>query len=830
MFKKIKKILKLSNWKRWTISSVSLISMILAISVGSIYSVNNKPSIDYKSGAEIVSKIETPDETIEVIKRQTEQRLKLTLSNNSEYRVTVNSNDYLKITSTNIETDKELLDFKNFVINKEEFPIVTSLNSKNTYDAFFMDATLSGESISLKLSVPFNSVTTDETILIWKDLEGLKNLAVAEFNDEWTSANVNEDPYKFLFVDGITENNDNGRNAILKTKDFGGFDALDYLISKNTVPSGGFKDSINLDFSFAPKITTTQKEKIFYNLDYSVSGYTFTNNTYNFIQPNLGSNAYQFLIIAAAVAFSFVSVFLVVNYGLLGALSTICAAFLIFLGLLMITIFRGEYTPETIAALMISIGIGLDLNIAFFERMKKELKSGNSLQKSLKKADKLTMSSSITKALSLIITSIVIYVLGSLYLGTFSSLVLILSILGVLVMFVLIRILTNLIIGTKIFDNKLKWLGIYKKIEKQESNQLNKTLENEATQEFETLASTKEEVNISSSDKKIVLTKRISLLVLSAITIVGTVLFTTFSIVGSSWLNGFNASGKITTPTVLRTKGNLDEQAVKEVNLFLNKEYGISEDEIKKLLINKEEKAYLLEISTTKTLDNSQISSIRKFLEIYNVGIIDYSIIAGNANASILNIIYIALASILAMAIFVLFRSDWTYALSMLLSLFIAFLIFIVLFTFQIFTFNTFFIFSLASIILIAISNNITILFRIKEKLKNKKMEELTKKDIKNVSDIVVKDSLRRLLISNGILMIILLIFTCLPGSISISFSIPLMIFILISLIISVVVLPFFFNAFKSFKCKRIRNKILNNYWHTQIIEEQIFPSINDIK
>jgi preprotein translocase subunit SecF len=148
----------------------------------------------------------------------------------------------------------------------------------------------------------------------------------------------------------------------------------------------------------------------------------------------------------------------------------------------------------------------------------------------------------------------------------------------------------------------------------------------------------------------------------------------------------------------------------------------------------------------------------------------------------------------------------------MFLTLLISIVLFIVLFTFQILTFNTFFIFGLTAAILIAVSNNLSILLRIKEKLKNKKTEELTKVELTKISNGVVRDSFKRMIISNGILMSILLIFTLLPGGQSILFTIPLMIFILMSLVVSMVMAPYFFNIFKAFKSRRKREKILNNY------------------
>ncbi len=824
MFNKFKKIFKLSNWKRWTISSISLISMVLAITLGSVYSVsNNKPTIDYQSGAEIVLKLTDPDEEdLELIRKQIEQRLILSLSENSSFEVSLNSDNFITITGTNVNNDKEMRDFTSFISNKQK-PIVTPLivgydsqGKPETLPFEFSNATLSGESVSLDLVSP---VTSTDGILIWNDLPGLLKLAVStdEYNNEFAS--VDKDPYRFLFINGITEDVENGVKAILKTEEFGGFNAIDFLISKNTSPDGGiFSNSLSLDFSFAPKMIQEEKEKIFYNLDFAVSRYNLNLQTYNFINPSLGSNAYQFLIIAAIVSFSFLSIFLVVNYGLLGALSTICAAFLIFLGLLMITVFRGEYSAEAIAALMIAVGIGLDFNIAFFERFKKEIKAGNSLQKSLKKADKLTLHSSITKAIALIITSVLVYVIGSLYLGTFSSLILIMSIFMTIVMFILIRILTNLILGTKVFDDKKNLFGVYKKLKKPV---IDTKIEDIEKNEFEVLTNEKEN-NVLPS-KGIAITKKISVALLAGFAIVGTFLFTTLSIFGSSLLSGLNSNGSLTNPTIIKSTMTFAEEDYDKNKQILINELGVEESEISWMKVSDEK--YLFQISTTKKIDKSKLTNLwNKFK------LIDYSIPAGEANKSILNVLYISLACILAMTIFVLIKSDWAYALSMFLTLTMAIILFILLFTFQLFTFNTFFIFSLSSAILISVSNNITVLFRIKEKLKNRKTEELSRDELKKVTDVAVKDSWRRLLISNGILMATLLIFTFFLGASNIFFTIPLAIFIIISLIVSTVILPFFFSIFKTYKSKKKRNKILENHWDTQIIEEQIFPGFNDIK
>ncbi|MGL5732716.1 MAG: hypothetical protein ACRCXE_01430, partial [Metamycoplasmataceae bacterium] len=195
MFSKFKKVFKLSNWKRWTISSISLLSMAVGITLGSVYAVSdNKPTNAYKSGAEVVLKITEIDESPDVIKRQVEQRLNLTLAEDATYEVVLNSNDFLTIKGTNINTDSEMEAFTSFLKDKEEIVVTTlaldSFGRPKRLPFEFSNATMTNGSIALTLS---NQITETSEILIWRNFDELIEMATTSYNDEWTA--VGRDPY-----------------------------------------------------------------------------------------------------------------------------------------------------------------------------------------------------------------------------------------------------------------------------------------------------------------------------------------------------------------------------------------------------------------------------------------------------------------------------------------------------------------------------------------------------------------------------------------------------------------------------------------------------------
>ncbi len=101
-----------------------------------------------------------------------------------------------------------------------------------------------------------------------------------------------------------------------------------------------------------------------------------------------GATAFRNFIIWGAVAFSIIAIMLMVNYGLLGALATISLALFTFITLTLFTVMRGEYSPEAIAAMIVGLGLSLDVNISTFERLKSEIYLGQNLGKANKTAFK----------------------------------------------------------------------------------------------------------------------------------------------------------------------------------------------------------------------------------------------------------------------------------------------------------------------------------------------------------------------------------------------------------------------------------------------------------
>lgn len=95
------------------------------------------------------------------------------------------------------------------------------------------------------------------------------------------------------------------------------------------------------------------------------------------IAPTLGAASIQSSIKAGAVGLALVALFMILNYGWLGAIAVLG---LIIYGLLTLAVYK--FVPITItlpglAGFILSIGMAVDSNILVFERMKEERRKGN---------------------------------------------------------------------------------------------------------------------------------------------------------------------------------------------------------------------------------------------------------------------------------------------------------------------------------------------------------------------------------------------------------------------------------------------------------------------
>ncbi len=141
----------------------------------------------------------------------------------------------------------------------------------------------------------------------------------------------------------------------------------------------------------------------------------------NTIGPILGFRNIIKSLYAAILGLIFVGLFMIFNYRILGLISVISLIFYGFFNLALYALIPVTLTLPGIAGLILSIGMAVDANILIFERIRDELKKGNTLIRSIDNGFLRANSSIIDGHITTLISCIVLFILGTNFVKGFAA-------------------------------------------------------------------------------------------------------------------------------------------------------------------------------------------------------------------------------------------------------------------------------------------------------------------------------------------------------------------------------------------------------------------------
>ena len=131
------------------------------------------------------------------------------------------------------------------------------------------------------------------------------------------------------------------------------------------------------------------------------------------IGATLGSENVQRSLQAALLGLALVAVFMVVVYRLPGAVAVLALALYALFNLAMYALIPVTLTLPGIAGFILSIGIAVDANVLIFERIKEELRRGNTLIRSIDAGFSLAFSSILDGHITGLISCVALFALGT---------------------------------------------------------------------------------------------------------------------------------------------------------------------------------------------------------------------------------------------------------------------------------------------------------------------------------------------------------------------------------------------------------------------------------
>lgn len=130
------------------------------------------------------------------------------------------------------------------------------------------------------------------------------------------------------------------------------------------------------------------------------------------VGAELGDNALNNSILAAAIGIVLVMIFMIIMYRLPGLMSAI--ALLVYVGLigLAMGLFRINLSLPGIAGIILSIGMAVDANCIIFERVKEEMRAGKTIKASVEAGFNKAFSAILDSNITTIITCVILYISG----------------------------------------------------------------------------------------------------------------------------------------------------------------------------------------------------------------------------------------------------------------------------------------------------------------------------------------------------------------------------------------------------------------------------------
>ena len=139
------------------------------------------------------------------------------------------------------------------------------------------------------------------------------------------------------------------------------------------------------------------------------------------IGPTLGAENVQRSLIAALFGLLIVAIFMIIVYRLAGFVSVIALSLYTLFNLSIYTLLPVTLTLPGIAGFILSIGMAVDANVLIFERIKDELRRGNTLIRSIESGFSEAFSSIIDGHLTTLISCAALFYLGTGFVKGFAA-------------------------------------------------------------------------------------------------------------------------------------------------------------------------------------------------------------------------------------------------------------------------------------------------------------------------------------------------------------------------------------------------------------------------
>ena len=131
------------------------------------------------------------------------------------------------------------------------------------------------------------------------------------------------------------------------------------------------------------------------------------------VGPSLGADSIQASMIALALGFLLVVVFMVVYYGLAGVIANTALIANLFIVLAVMALFGATLTLPGMAGIVLTVGMAVDANVIINERIRELFRQGSSISRAVEKGYDNAMSAILDANITTLLAAVVLYAYGT---------------------------------------------------------------------------------------------------------------------------------------------------------------------------------------------------------------------------------------------------------------------------------------------------------------------------------------------------------------------------------------------------------------------------------
>lgn len=182
----------------------------------------------------------------------------------------------------------------------------------------------------------------------------------------------------------------------------------------------------------------------------------------NVVSAEFGSDALEKTAMAGMIGVALIALFLIIRYRVPGMLAAIMLVAYLWAVFGLYSAIGAVFTLSGIGALVLGVGMTVDVNIIYFERIRQELYKGHSVPNAISQGQTVSFSAIFDSQFTTLITALIMYIWGTGSVKGFATMLIVTVAMTMVINVCLSRFLMNRLSASHICDTHPEWFGVKK--------------------------------------------------------------------------------------------------------------------------------------------------------------------------------------------------------------------------------------------------------------------------------------------------------------------------------------------------------------------------------